>query len=112
MGTCAECVSVRLGLAYDQANMPDSAIANYEEYLATPDPNRLDSDLDLFFRTRVWRRLGELYEAKGDRAKAAAYYEKFVRMWANADPDLQPQVSELRARLARLGDTEPRGSGR
>jgi hypothetical protein len=30
----------------------------------------------------------------------------FVDLWKNADPELQPQVAEVRKRLARLGDLE------
>jgi hypothetical protein len=48
------------------------------------------------------RRLGELYEAKGDRANAVAYYSRFVDLWKDADPALQPAVREAKARLARL----------
>jgi hypothetical protein len=48
-------------------------------------------------------RLGQLYEAKGNREKAAHYYAKFVDLWKDADPELQPRVAEAKARLARLG---------
>jgi hypothetical protein len=48
------------------------------------------------------KRLGELYEAKGDRKKAAEYYGRFVELWKDADPELQPGVKEVRGRLARL----------
>ena len=48
------------------------------------------------------QRLGELYEAKGDTAKAIANYEKFIDLWKNAEPALQPKVREVRARLERL----------
>ena len=65
-------------------------------------------DLDGWDLARISRRLGELYEAKGDRAKAAAYYQKFVDLWKDADPVLQPRVAEVRQRLARLRDVEPR----
>ncbi|HXY69493.1 MAG TPA: hypothetical protein VEH62_08590, partial [Gemmatimonadales bacterium] len=51
----------------------------------------------------VYRRLGELYEAKGDRARALDYYGRFVDLWKNADPELQPAVREVRQRLSRLG---------
>ena len=46
--------------------------------------------------------------AKGDRVKAGMYYRKFVELWKNADPDLQPKVVEVRRRLARLGGIEGR----
>jgi DNA-binding SARP family transcriptional activator len=48
------------------------------------------------------RRLGELYEQKGNRVKAIEYYNRFVELWKNADPELQPQVADIRARVVRL----------
>ena len=36
----------------------------------------------------TYRRLGELYEARGDRTNAMVYYNKFVDLWKNADPNL------------------------
>jgi hypothetical protein len=32
----------------------------------------------------------------------------FVDLWKNADPELQPKVTEVKQRLARLGDVEKR----
>ena len=46
--------------------------------------------------------LGELYEARGDRENAVAHYNEFVEMWKDADPELQPQVADVRERIARL----------
>ena len=63
-------------------------------------------DLDAEYLAGTYKRLGELYEAKGDKAKAIAYYQKFVDLWKNADPELQPQVAEARRRLARLAPVE------
>ncbi len=48
------------------------------------------------------KRLGELYEAKGNRKKAADYYGRLVDLWKDADPELQPGVRKVRARLGRL----------
>ena len=44
-----------------------------------------------------------MYEAKGDKAKARDYYQRFVDLWRAADPVFQPQVAEAKARLAALG---------
>jgi len=52
-------------------------------------------------------RLGEMYEAKGDKAKARDYYQRFVDLWRAADPVFQPQVTEAKARLAALGGDQP-----
>jgi hypothetical protein len=43
-----------------------------------------------------------LYEARGTAPKAIEQYNRFVELWAEADPDLQPQVAEVRKRLERL----------
>jgi len=56
----------------------------------------------------VYKRLGELYDGKGDRGRAAANYAKFVELWKDADPALQPKVAGARRRLAELSDSERR----
>jgi tetratricopeptide (TPR) repeat protein len=101
---CAICLYLRLGRAYDLAEMPDSAIVMFERYLATPFFAR--GRPDAWFLAGVLKRLGELYEARGDRARAATYYAKFVELWKDADPELQPKVADVRRRLARLRGTE------
>ena len=101
---CAGCVDASVGLAFDRANEPDSAIAHYQRYLNTPFAYRLFNDADQL--GPIYRRLGELYETKGDRGDAARYYEKFVNLWKNADPDLQPQVADVKRRLSDLQETE------
>ena len=90
----------------DRANAADSAIVYFERFFSTPQLNRLA--LDAQYGAGLHKRLGELYEAKRDRVNAASHYQKFVDLWKNADPDLQPKVAEVRKRLARLSDTEHR----
>ena len=53
----------------------------------------------------VHKRLGELYEARNDNARAVAHYTTFVNLWQRADPDLQAKVAEVRARRDRLQRT-------
>jgi tetratricopeptide (TPR) repeat protein len=85
--------------AYDRAGQTDSAIAVYERFLDLrgwhPDDgyHRLAPSL---------RRVGELYEAKGDPRQAIEYYGRFVELWKNADPELQSRVRDVRERIARL----------
>jgi tetratricopeptide (TPR) repeat protein len=97
---CAFCLSFALGRAYDAANQPDSTIANLERYLATPARNRINADSWLL--APIHKRLGELYEARGDAKRAAEHYATFVELWKRADPDLQPKVAEGRTRLERV----------
>jgi tetratricopeptide (TPR) repeat protein len=107
VGVCGTCSAPLTGMAFDLAQQPDSAIAAFTKYVeSTSLSGRLNTDG--FFLAGSYKRLGELWEAKGDRAKAASYYAKFIELWKNADPDLQPKVAEVRRRLARLSQTETR----
>jgi tetratricopeptide (TPR) repeat protein len=89
---------VWMARAHDLAGRPDSAAAYYEKFLTRPDA----VDVDGRWRAPVHRWLGEIYEAKGDTRRAIEHYGRFVELWANADPELQPQVHEVRSRLERL----------
>ncbi len=50
--------------------------------------------------------LGQLLEEQGETDQAAAAYERFLEMWAGADPD-RPELADARARLAALGGGTP-----
>jgi tetratricopeptide (TPR) repeat protein len=101
---CPGCIGATLGRAFDAANMPDSAIAAYTSYVdGAPPAQKLF--IDALHLGPALKRLGELLEAKGDRAKAATYYQRFVDLWRSADPELQQHVSEVRRRLARLSES-------
>ena len=97
---CTVCNLYQIGLMYERMGKQDSALASYERMVTQPGFYRLGNDATTLGFT--YHRLGELYEAKGDRAKAKDYYSKFVDLWKNADPELQPQVRDTRQRLARL----------
>lgn len=97
---CPVCALPQLARAYDAASRPDSAIAIYERFLATPWLWRHWQDG--VERAMTLKRLGELYEARNDRERAAEYYNGFVELWKEADPDLQPLVRDVRGRIARL----------
>jgi tetratricopeptide (TPR) repeat protein len=111
---CSICLPIKLARAYDAAHQSDSAIVNYERYLNTPFWNRYDipfavglpEPLDPTYLANVHFRLGELYEARGDSAKAAEHYRAFIDLWKDADPPLQPKVAEARRRLAALTPVE------
>jgi tetratricopeptide (TPR) repeat protein len=103
-GDCGLCPLPPLAHAYDLASQTDSAIAVFERYVAANDLSRVL--IDQVYLAGAYKRLGELYEAKADRQNAVHYYAKFVDLWKNADPDLQPFVAEVRKRLARLSESE------
>lgn len=100
-----------LGRAFDLLSQPDSALLHYREATRTW--------TDCCFPTAagiavplapVLRRMGELSERVGDRSSARRHYRDFVELWAEADPELQPQVEEVRMRLTGLdpaGDPNP-----
>jgi hypothetical protein len=86
--------------AYDAAGNAESAIAWGERYLAGTSNRRITTD---------WRempavliRMGDLSADKGDRAKAAEYYQKYIDLRREADPSLQPQVAEVKQKLAEV----------
>ena len=87
----------RLGRAYEAAGQPDSAIAVYERYVATPQLRRLWWDAQWLGFTL--ERLGTLYDARGDWERAVEHYGKFVELWGEADPELQPRVRAAQQRL-------------
>jgi eukaryotic-like serine/threonine-protein kinase len=104
---CVICTWPSLGHAYDLAGMPDSAIAVFERYLKSTHTQRWGG-LDDLYLFGIYKRLGELHESRNDRQAALGYFLKAEELWKNADPELQPKVREVRARIERLRDTERR----
>jgi tRNA A-37 threonylcarbamoyl transferase component Bud32/tetratricopeptide (TPR) repeat protein len=50
-----------------------------------------------------YERAGQLHERRGESQAAVGDYERFLALWEDADPQLQPQVEQARAALRRLG---------
>jgi tetratricopeptide (TPR) repeat protein len=98
---CRNCLAYAAGRAFDAMGQPDSALAQYERGIRSPEAGRFDSDIGGL--AIALRRAGELSEEKGDAAKAREYYNQFLELWQAADADLQPLVREVRGRLAALG---------
>ncbi|MEO8139760.1 MAG: tetratricopeptide repeat protein, partial [Gemmatimonadota bacterium] len=101
LGQRAEWGHWEAGLAFDRANLPDSAMAEYE-IAADSAGSSLKAVVTPWTRAPSLKRLGEIYEAKGDKAKAIENYTRFVDLWKDADPVLQPAVREVKDRLAKL----------
>jgi serine/threonine-protein kinase len=99
-GDCSICGLYGLGRAFDQMQEPDSALTAYERYVTTPYLDRIASDA--FELAPSHKRLGELYEARGNREKAVHHYTRFVELWKDCDPELRPQVTPVRRRLVKL----------
>ena len=98
-GACIGCALPTLAMAQDLAGAPDSAIGLFEHYVNT---SRASVMTDVFWLPPSLKRLGELYEARGNRAKAVEYYARFAELWRDADPELQPVVRDVRERIVRL----------
>jgi hypothetical protein len=93
-----------LGWAYDAANHPDSSLVYWQRYADLPVrfPFLARSELPT-----AYRRLGELYDLKGDRERALRYYGDFVDLWNGAEAELQPLVQDVKQRMARLAGERP-----
>jgi tetratricopeptide (TPR) repeat protein len=104
--SCEACVFSAMARAFDLANMPDSAIYAFEEFLTRPAPRLARTDVDGLHLAGTYKRLGELYEQRGDHAKAMENYGKFVELWKDADPELQSKVAAIREKMKRLTPVE------
>jgi tetratricopeptide (TPR) repeat protein len=60
------------------------------------------------FRAPAQLRQAELYERLGNNAEAAAHYARFLELWRDSDPELQPMVVAARQHWAALTDSGPR----
>lgn len=105
---CTACYLDILADTYEKMEMPDSAIAYLEAYLARDEFDFLDER-----ETRAAARLAQLarlYERVGRDAEAAATWTRYADRWVDADPVLQPLVARARSEAARLAGTgTPRG---
>jgi tetratricopeptide (TPR) repeat protein len=97
---CTACTPLLVGLAFDRAGHADSARAYLGQYVDMSGTGH--TFVDRFYMAPSLYRLGELYESSGDTKHATEYYGRFVDLWANADPDLQPRVVEARRRIERM----------
>ena len=67
-----------------------------------------ESRVDLFVSEVIYLapaalRAAEIYDRRGEAAKAMENYRLFIKLWGGADPELQPLITKARERLAVLG---------
>ena len=96
---CEPCVMSQMALAHDAAGNVDSVKVYWQRYI---DMNWGLTSIESWARPIGYRRLGEIHEAEGDAERALGYYDRFVTLWNDADPEFQPLVADVRARMARL----------
>jgi tetratricopeptide (TPR) repeat protein len=89
-----------LARSFERLSAVDSALYYYEAFLTSPFPTRTAADG--WSLARTYERLGQLYEERGDRAKAIDYYGRLVDLWKDADADLQPRVGAARRAMRAL----------
>ena len=97
---CRTCGLAELARAYELSGQTDSTLAVYERFVAPGSAFRIFTDQGEL--GSAYERLGQLYDAKGDHEKAAEYYARFVELWRDADPELQPRVEAAQARLDQI----------
>jgi tetratricopeptide (TPR) repeat protein len=101
---CTRCSWWDEGVAYERAGLADSALVAYQRAAGRDGPWKAQADQ--WALAPSLKRLGELYEARGDKARALEHYGRFVELWKDADPVLQPGVREVRRRMAALAGEE------
>jgi hypothetical protein len=90
------CWQFERAMVIEDVGTPDDAIAGWEQ--------RADG-VDVFFMANAmewpatYERLCHLHAQHGEATAAAQYCSRFVDLWADADPELQPRVRAAQQRL-------------
>jgi tetratricopeptide (TPR) repeat protein len=79
----------------------DSAVVLFERALATSSLYGAEI-YEASWYAQALSMLGDLHDARGDRAKAAEYYRRYVELLKDADPPIAAQVAAVRTKLARV----------
>jgi tetratricopeptide (TPR) repeat protein len=104
-GMCRVCLVPAMAEAWGALGQEDSVRVTLERLIETPDDDRLLVEwLEL---PGAYARLGEMYEARGDREKALRYNGKFLELWKNADPEFAPVVNRVKERQRQLTAERP-----
>ena len=57
---------------------------------------------DFLYTGPAHLRMAQIYERRGNRREAIEHYSRFLKLWRNSDPALQPLVQQARDALARF----------
>lgn len=91
-------VGESLGYAFFRSGNLDKAIEKYQEFLQN---FRLSGNETIEFWIPAYYELGKIFEQAGQPEEAAKYYERLLKIWKDADPDL-PVLIDAKKRLANL----------
>jgi tetratricopeptide (TPR) repeat protein len=108
VANCPECLPRDIMRTFALAGMADSAVVVYEAYRATSWGRRARQGPDRSLDGGLTEAMAKIYDAKGNRARAAELYRDFIEMWKDADPEVQPRVQAARVRLRELEPVEGR----
>jgi len=97
---CTQCGLFEIAANFAKLGQADSALYYYEQSQSRKGSFAILSDATR--EAATYQRLGELYEARGNRQKAIQSYLKLADLWKDADPELQPIVKDAHARVTRL----------
>ena len=87
--------------AVERLGRPDSAIVLLEHALAVPSI-AWGSLYEAGWYAQGLQKLGDLHDARGDRAKAADYYLKYIDLLKDADAPMAAEVQKVREKLDRV----------
>ena len=65
----------------------------------------------VFYLGPSYLRRAQIYEQLGDEERAVDFYTRFIDLWKDCDPELQPQVKAAQERLNRLFEGSVREPG-
>jgi tetratricopeptide (TPR) repeat protein len=100
-GTSALLALGLLGDAYRAAGQRDSALAYYRRWIDLRDPRKFAVDQSQALTPRALRHGCGLADEAGDVAAKRKFCGGLVELWRDADAELQPYVTDAKARLAR-----------
>ena len=77
-------------------------LRRYDEALRWYQTSFQGSPAELVYVAPIHLREAQIFEARGEREKAATHYRQFLALWANPDMPLASVVTDARSRLSRL----------
>ncbi len=96
---CSTCGAPWLGRAFDLAGQTDSVVSSFTRFVDQPSSSLWYDDSHT---AHAYQRLGEIWESRGDAAKAVEYYRRLLSMMNQPDAVLRPRVDVATRAIERL----------